>query len=240
MCTTEKNKHSSNSETKGAPHTRIRLPRFRDSIDYLDILLDRWELVCNTENLDRKYWATKIAEFFQGSHLNLILSLKLEDHHSYDKIREALLLRFSYNLEGLHKPFYDSLPEKKNTFIEYSSNLQRLFDIRVKASNIEQTYTALRELVFTSNILDSVDKSLYTYIIEQKPTPIEALIIVAVNVCEARPVTPFSKPSTSPPEVACAQVPLNPCPQQFTNQQSANNPNQGKKNTKKKKFFANQ
>lgn len=43
--------------------------------------------------------------------------------------------------------------------------------------------------IFISKILDSVDKPLYSYIIEQKPSTVESLVNFYVNFCEVRPVT---------------------------------------------------
>lgn len=76
--------------------------------------------------------ATKVMELFQGKQLNLIFSLRLDDRLSYDRIREALLFNFSYTLEAMRKTFCDSSPEKKQTFLENSSQLQRLFDRWIK------------------------------------------------------------------------------------------------------------
>lgn len=60
-----------------------------------------------------KFWSTKIVECFSRKALNLIFNLNFETHHSYDHLKEALLLRFSYTPENLRKRFCDALPEKK-------------------------------------------------------------------------------------------------------------------------------
>lgn len=109
-----------------------------------------------------------------------------------------------------------------------------------KTTNIEQAYSALRELVLTSKILDSVDKPLYSYIIEQKPSSLDQLITVANNYCEAHPGISFPKSPPSAPEVACAQAPFKPFSQQFTPQSQSNTGKQGKKNKKKPRFTTNQ
>lgn len=191
---------TSNHKGKSNQHTQIRLPAYKENADDLRDWLDRWELVCTMEKLDKKFWATKILEFLQGEPLNLVFSMKLDDRNSYEKIKEALLMRFSLTTEGLRMRFWKSLPEKKQTFLEYSLQLQRLFDRWVKSSNIEQSYASLRELVITSKILESVDKPLYNYIIEQNPTTLDALINLSVNFCEASPSIPFAKPQPSKPE----------------------------------------
>lgn len=46
--TSDKSKQSSsNTDTKGNPHTRIRVPAYRESIDDFEIWLDRWERLYN-------------------------------------------------------------------------------------------------------------------------------------------------------------------------------------------------
>ncbi|BFZ02581.1 hypothetical protein BsWGS_05620 [Bradybaena similaris] len=238
--TSEKTSESKSSDAKGYPHTRIRLPCFRENVDDLTTWLDRYELICTMENLDRKHWATKIVEFFTGEPLNLIFNLKLEDRQSYDKVKEALLVRFSFTPERLRQRFWESLPERKQTFIDFSSHLERIFDRWIKSCNIELSYSALRELILTSKILDSVDKALYSYIIEQKPSSLDSLIKLAVNFCEAHPGTHFSKQPSVMHESAFALSHMDQNAHTFTSQQLSHNTPQSKKNKKKAKFMTNQ
>lgn len=51
---TKETSDASKTDAKGYPHTRIRLPIFKENED-LETWLDLFELVCTMENLDRKY-----------------------------------------------------------------------------------------------------------------------------------------------------------------------------------------
>lgn len=53
-----------------------------------------------------------------------------------------------------------------------------------KSSNIEQSFSSLRELIIISKMLDYVDKPLYSYIIEQKPATLESLVNSSVKFCK--------------------------------------------------------
>lgn len=83
-----------------------------------------------------------------------------------------------------------------------------MFDRWINATKIEQPYTALREMVLTSKILDSVDKPLYSYTIEQKPTSLDALVTLDINFCEARLGDFFDKTPSSFSEIVCSQATL--------------------------------
>ncbi|BFZ17096.1 hypothetical protein BsWGS_20136 [Bradybaena similaris] len=220
------------------PHTRIRVPQFRENVDDLEVWLERWELVCTMENLDKKYWATKLTEFLSGDSLKVVFSMNLDDRKCYERVKEALLLRFNYTTEGLRRRFGDYIPDKKQSFLEYSSNLQRLFNRWVKSSGIEESYTALRDLIITSKILDTVDSALYSHIIELKPTSLEALISSSINFCEAHPSMPVAKAQTTPLASACSHSVLS----EDRNKNSNHKTNAGFKNNNfkgKNKFMTN-
>lgn len=53
-------------EGKTNHQTRIRIPVNKENVNDLEIWLDRYELVCTMENLDKKLWGTKLVEFLQG------------------------------------------------------------------------------------------------------------------------------------------------------------------------------
>lgn len=44
-------------------HARM-FPVYKKNVDGLEVCLNRWELNCTMEDLDRKYWATKHLEYF--------------------------------------------------------------------------------------------------------------------------------------------------------------------------------
>lgn len=81
------------------------------------------------------------SDFIMGT--TLVFPMKTEDQKSYPKIRDAFHLGFNYTIEGLRQCFCESVPDKKQTFLEDSSHLQRLFDHWIKSSNIEQSYSSL-------------------------------------------------------------------------------------------------
>lgn len=114
--------------------------------------------------------------------------MKTEDQKSYPKIRDAFHLGFNYTIEGLRQCFCESVPDKKQTFLEDSSHLQRLFDHWIKSSNIEQSYSSLWELIIIRKILDSVDKPLYSFIIEQNLlllTLLSKFLLISVKIANA-------------------------------------------------------
>lgn len=44
-------------------HARM-FPVYIKNVDDLEVCLNRWEINCTMEDLDRKYWATKHLEYF--------------------------------------------------------------------------------------------------------------------------------------------------------------------------------
>ncbi|BFZ24546.1 hypothetical protein BsWGS_27585 [Bradybaena similaris] len=229
----------SNGENKCNSHTRIRLPFYKET-EEIQIYLERFEMICRNENINEKHWPTRLMELLQGDQLALIFSLSTSDRLSYEKIKEALLLRFGLTTEKLRRKFWETLAEKKQTFLEYSSHIQHLFDRWIQSTKIDQSFKSLRELIITSKLLDSVDKPLYSYLIEQKPDSLENLVKTAINYAEAHPGIPFAKQQMPQLDIAFTQAAFTPYHQQNASASQQQNNNAGKKFKKKPKYTTNQ
>lgn len=90
--------------------------------------------------------------------------------------------------------------------MEYVANLQRLFKTWIKSSYIEPTYDKLSDLVFISRVLDTIDPKIYSYLMEQKPSPLEELINLGNKFCEAHGITKIVKPTIQTFQTGRAQT----------------------------------
>lgn len=70
-----------------------------------------------------------------------------------------------------------------------------MFKTWIKSSYIEPTYDKLSDLVFISRVLDTIDPKIYSYLMEQKPSPLEELINLGNKFCEAHGITKIVKPT---------------------------------------------
>lgn len=57
-------------------------------MDDLEIWLDGWELVCVTENYNKKYWVTKTTDFLHGDPLNFVFEIKFGNHNLRLRLRK--------------------------------------------------------------------------------------------------------------------------------------------------------
>lgn len=69
--------------------------------------------ICALEGLDKQFWATKLGEFLIGDALKVVNSFDQADRQDYEKLIQALLIRFNYAAEGNRKCIMEYVPLKK-------------------------------------------------------------------------------------------------------------------------------
>lgn len=144
------------------------------------------------KGFDKKHWATKVSELFDPETLRIVFSMEETERTSYKKIKQAVLIQ--YTQEGNRQRFINYSPAKKQRFIEYVANLQRLFTSWMKSPDIDQSYASLSDLIIIDSILNTVDPKIYSYLIEQKPTTLAAFVRLCSNFCEAHGISIIAKP----------------------------------------------
>ena len=92
-----------------------KLPTFVDVKDDLDSYLKRFERFAISNGWERREWATALSALLTGIALDVYSRLPDDTAFDYEKVKEALLIRYQLTKEGFKKRYRESDPKEGET-----------------------------------------------------------------------------------------------------------------------------
>ena len=141
--------------------------------------LTRFVTVARLSKWPKEIWPTRLALLFSGVTLRALLfsgvtlnvysTLPEEVCKDYDALKAAVLKAFRKTPEQYRREFRYAKFKQEN-FMQYLTNLYRLFDFWVDSAKIQKTYEGLRDFIVTDQFLSAIPKYIRLFLMEQGTT----------------------------------------------------------------------
>ena len=99
------------------------LPVFVGGKDDLDSYLKRFEGFAMSNDWERDEWATALSALLTGKALDIYSRLADNTAFDYEKVNEALLIRYQLTEEGFKKIYRESDPEEGETSGQFDARI---------------------------------------------------------------------------------------------------------------------
>ena len=112
----------------------------------------------------------------EGRALDVYDRLSTEDAADYDKLKDALLKNFDMIERGFRKKFRYSMPERSETFIQFSSRLCSYLNKWLTMAKVEKSFEAVCDFMARDQFLEACSRELFVHL---KPKAFENLDAMA-------------------------------------------------------------
>ena len=146
-----------------------KLPVFADGKDDLDSYLKRFERFAISNDWKRGEWATALSALLTGKALDVYSRLPDDTALDYEKVKEALLIRYQLTEEGFKKKYRESDPEEGETPDQFYARIDGYLERWVELSVTEKSYQGLKELMNREQFISRCPQDLAIYLKEVDP-----------------------------------------------------------------------
>ena len=162
-----------------------KLPNFNEERDNMDAYLDRFERFADSQKWKKELWALNLSALLTGQALDVYSRMSPDVANNYDKLKEALLLRYDMTRDGFRRKFREGKIDKDESPVQYVSKLKRYANRWVEMSKITKNYDQLMQLFVREQFIDTCDKSLAEYLNRHPDTSLDNLATLAQQYLEA-------------------------------------------------------
>ena len=147
-----------------------KLPAFIDEKDELDSCLKRFEHYAENACWERNTWAIKLSTLLTGRAMDVYTRMSDTDANDYDKLKKALLTRYSYTENGYRKRLREVKPETKETNNQFVICLKNYLAKWLELSgSSSRDYEALVNLKVKEQFINACSEELVVYLLERGP-----------------------------------------------------------------------
>ena len=116
-----------------------------------------------------------------GQTSDIFYSLPEEHQRDYDKVKNALLRKFSLTEEGLRKELFATTAKTTESPLLFMTRLDRTFQQWVDAAKITKSYNGLKNLLLREEFLKRCHNDLVSYVREKAKSEI---MDIARDTCQ--------------------------------------------------------
>ena len=161
---------SSCQDTKSGTKFKFKPKHFNEKLDSLDSWFDTFERQATYCGIDDKIKKLHLYECFHGKYNAALLSTKEND--TYDVIKTAMLTQFNMRANDYRKKFFESKPEKDESFAAYLQRLKACLDKWVDLQEAKD-YDTMRNMLLAHVIFETCSEEFVTYLIEKDVSKVE-------------------------------------------------------------------
>ena len=175
------------TEYVGTPKMAVpapRMPPFSAGED-LDAYLLRFERFARAQAWPDSDYATNLSLCLTGEALEVYSRLSPEDSLNYDKLKEALLLRFQLTEEGFRKKFRNWRPKEGETTVQFLARIENYLKRWINLAKIENTFEGVCDLLLREQLLNTSSKDLRVFVKEHSCNTAEELARLSDRYLEA-------------------------------------------------------
>ena len=132
------NPSSGSSQTTSSQDSfSVAVPKLKlyESGEDITAFLIRFENLAKLSGWPKESWATRLALLFSGDALNVYSTLPEDVCRDYDQLKDAILRAFRKTTEQYRREFRYAKFKDEN-FMQYLTNLYRLFDFWIESTKI--------------------------------------------------------------------------------------------------------
>ena len=161
-----------------------KLPEYKEK-DNMDAYLERFERFAVSQKWEPNTWSINLSALLTGKALEVYSRMPTKDAFDYNKLKQALLLRFQFTEEGFRRRFRESKSEDGETPLQYIVRLGMYLTRWIELTKTDQTYEGLFELIVKEQFLNVCDQELATYLREKTEANVNELAEYAERYLEA-------------------------------------------------------
>ena len=132
------------------------LPVFNQQIDKFDTYISRFESIAKLHDWPQEDWTTQLSLLLTGDSLEIFYGLSPEQQKSYEKVKGALLRKFSLTEEDFRKALFGTKVESGESPTQFMSRIERLFHKWTNAAKIPRHTMALKTWCYGKSTLKGV------------------------------------------------------------------------------------
>lgn len=172
---------SSDSDFKGFDVSKqVRLvPRFQES--EVDKYFMHFEKVATTLGWPKGFWTLMLQSTLVGKAEKAYAALSIEQSSDYGIVKQAILAAYELVPEAYRQKFRNSRKQEAETFLEFASNKEHLFDRWCESVEIGQDFRKMRELMLVEEFKRCIPKEIKTHLDEQRILTLHDAAISADN-----------------------------------------------------------
>ena len=174
---------------------RPRLPAYKDGDDLVSYLT-RFERIAELLKVDANDYAVRLGALLSGKAARIYTSFSPEVISDYTLLKKSLLRSFCKTTDGFRVDFRSSKIQPGETYQQFSIQLGRYFEQWLEASNIDSTFSSLKDFMVLDQFLASLLPDLRTFIKERGVYTLGEAVQLADNWTSARNLYPKSSHSS--------------------------------------------
>ena len=181
-----KSENGNRNQSTGNNVRAPKLPVFQCGKDNLDVYLNRFERYANAQQWSKDVWAVHLSALLTGKALDTYSRLDDDDARDYEKVKAAILKRYSLTSDGFRKKFRTAKPEPGETAEQFVTRIRRYLDRWIELAGREPIFDDLVELLLVEQFYTICAKEMETFIRERKPEDMGEFVEIADRFIEAR------------------------------------------------------
>ena len=131
--------------------------------------MKRFERFAISNGWETYEWATALSALLTGKALDVYSRLPDDTELDYEKVKEALFIRYQLIEEGFKKRYRESDPEEGETLDQFYERINGYLDRWVELSGTEKSYQGLKELINKEQFISRCPQDLAIYLKEVAP-----------------------------------------------------------------------
>jgi hypothetical protein len=147
------------------------VPKFKEND--VDDFFVKFEKTAERLNWPKEHWITFLHHVLEGKALKVYNQLDASQSTDYDLVKERILAAYEKVPEAYRQKFRSYRKNASQTFSEFASEKQRLFDQWCHSSQVGQNFKDLRQLVLVEEFENCVSPNVKTFLRERKPGDIQ-------------------------------------------------------------------
>ena len=164
---------------------KIILPIFNEERDKFDTFICKFESYAKLMKWPRTDWAMQLSLVLTGQTSDIFYSLPEEHQRDYDKVKNALLRKFSLTEEGLRKELFATTAKTTESPLLFMTRLDRTFQQWVDAAKITKSYDGLKNLLLREEFLKRCHNDLVSYVREKAKSEIMDIADISQHYIDA-------------------------------------------------------
>jgi len=162
-----------------------KMPYFDEERDFMDSYLGRFERFAEIQKWKREHWAVYLSALLKGRALDVYSRMPPEQTGDYDRLKDALLKRYTLSADGFKKRFRTAEPEAGETPSQFLTRIDNYLERWIELAEVTKSYEGLKTLIVQEQYLNTCPKEMAMHLKEGKSTTLTELGDVAEKYIDA-------------------------------------------------------
>ena len=144
-----------------------KIPPFNDSIDEIDVYLQRFEKLAVFHQWEHGEYAMLLGTLLRGKALKVYCGLAPEIANDYNELKSALLKSFKVNPNSYRKKFRETVLENGESYVQLVCRMHQYLDKWMELSEVPQTFEGVCDFMVMDQFLSNCSRELRAFLLEK-------------------------------------------------------------------------